>query len=119
MLYASSDPLEHATSITVDANSYPPFKLLDTSLVHAIAAELDLLDASHDERRDAPSALVGALTKALCRPFAVFGPFSPSLIMARCQSHFLLAGRGAASPRWPAAVSNRHRPPHSNPLTVA
>lgn len=64
MLYASSDPVEHATPITVDANSYPPFKLLDTSLVHAIAAELDVLDAADREPQE--PALVGALTKALC-----------------------------------------------------
>ncbi|KAJ2922747.1 hypothetical protein H1R20_g14377, partial [Candolleomyces eurysporus] len=71
MLYASSDVVEHAAPITVDANSYPPFKLLDTSLVHAITAELDVLDVSHGadgsmSAAESPSALVGALTKALC-----------------------------------------------------
>ena len=71
MLYASSDVVEHAAPITVDANSYPPFKLLDTSLVHAITAEFDALDVSHGadgpmSAAESPSALVGALTKALC-----------------------------------------------------
>ncbi|TFK26523.1 Tfb4-domain-containing protein [Coprinopsis marcescibilis] len=64
MLYASTDQLE-PSSITVDANSYPPFKLLDTAVVTRIAAELDALDDSHDEE-EVPCALVGALTKALC-----------------------------------------------------
>ena len=64
MLYASSDVVEHAAPITVDANSYPPFKLLDTCLVQSIVAELDALDTSADSQGP---ALVGALTKALCR----------------------------------------------------
>ncbi|EAU91711.2 basic transcription factor 2.35KD subunit [Coprinopsis cinerea okayama7 len=64
MLYASTD--QHQTaSISVDANSYPPFKLLDNTVVTSIAAELDALDDSHDEE-EVPCALVGALTKALC-----------------------------------------------------
>ncbi|KAJ3518107.1 hypothetical protein NMY22_g13824 [Coprinellus aureogranulatus] len=47
-------------------NSYPPFKLLDTSLLRAIVAELDALDASHADLDSQAPALVGALTKALC-----------------------------------------------------
>ncbi|KAJ2916756.1 hypothetical protein MD484_g3611, partial [Candolleomyces efflorescens] len=81
MLYASSDVVEHAAPITVDANSYPPFKLLDTSLVHAITAEFDALDVSHGadgptSAAESPSALVGALIKALCYVNRV--SFSPS-----------------------------------------
>ncbi|KAF6761265.1 transcription factor Tfb4 [Ephemerocybe angulata] len=76
MLYASSDAVEHATPITVDANSYPPFKLLDTSLVQAIAAELDALSTSHADPSPLAPALVGALTKALCYVNRV--SFSPS-----------------------------------------
>jgi transcription initiation factor TFIIH subunit 3 len=51
MLYASTDQLESA-SITVDANSYPPLKLLDTTLVTRIGAELDGLDESHDDEEE-------------------------------------------------------------------
>ena len=65
MLYASTDQLESAP-ISVDANSYPPLKLLDTTLVTRIGAELDALSLSHDEDEQVPCALVGALTKALC-----------------------------------------------------
>lgn len=54
MLYASTDHLE-SSSITIDANSYPPFKLLDTTVVTRIGAELDALDDSHDEEEGLPT----------------------------------------------------------------
>ncbi|KDR75209.1 hypothetical protein GALMADRAFT_249181 [Galerina marginata CBS 339.88] len=60
LLYASTDP--PAQSPPIDANAYPPFRLLDTAVVTRIAAELDL----DETPPDTPSAVVGALTKALC-----------------------------------------------------
>ncbi|KAG7098767.1 hypothetical protein E1B28_000675 [Marasmius oreades] len=61
MLYSSSDPI--AEIPPNDANSYPPFKLVDSTVVNRIARELELIA---DDDLDAPVALVGALTKALC-----------------------------------------------------
>lgn len=72
ILYASTDHPDSA-NISIDANSYPPFKLLDTTLVDRIAAELDPIDVSHDEEQ-VPCALVGALTKALCYVNRVSSP---------------------------------------------
>ncbi|KAF8813800.1 Tfb4-domain-containing protein [Phlegmacium glaucopus] len=60
MLYASSDPQNHSQPI--DPNAYQPFKSLDSTVVSRISQELDLLS----QEEEAPSALVGALTKALC-----------------------------------------------------
>jgi transcription initiation factor TFIIH subunit 3 len=123
MLYASSDAVEHATPITVDANSYPPFKLLDACLVEAIVAELDKLDTDLDSQGP---ALVGALTKALCRMSIqpLVGLHGEGLIMRRCQPCFILFSisyddRGAALPRRPNAVVRCYRPPHPYPLGVA
>ncbi|KAF4621238.1 hypothetical protein D9613_000421 [Agrocybe pediades] len=57
MLYSSTDPPgDHPPQ--VDPNSYPPFKLLDSAVLSRIHDELD--------DSEEPSALVGALTKALC-----------------------------------------------------
>ncbi len=60
ILYASSDP--PGLDSTVDPNCYPPFKRLDSAVTERISDELGdpKLDLS------APSALVGALTRALC-----------------------------------------------------
>ncbi|KII92795.1 hypothetical protein PLICRDRAFT_37587 [Plicaturopsis crispa FD-325 SS-3] len=60
MLYASTE--DGKASVT-DANSYPPFKVVDEAVVGNIMSELDALDDSVEE---APCHLVGALTKALC-----------------------------------------------------
>jgi len=60
ILYASSDP--PSLDSTVDPNCYPPFKRLDSAVTDRISAEL--ADPSLDLA--APSALVGALTRALC-----------------------------------------------------
>ncbi|KAG6885961.1 hypothetical protein C0993_006888, partial [Termitomyces sp. T159_Od127] len=60
-LYSSSDPAPQSQPI--DANSYPPFKLVDSTIVTRIMQELDDLGEPSEE---APSSLVGALTKALC-----------------------------------------------------
>lgn len=78
MLYASSDPQNQSQPI--DSNAYQPFKLLDSTVVSRISHELDHLSREDSEgshglysinfllahQCTAPSALVGALTKALC-----------------------------------------------------
>lgn len=69
-LYSSTDPhtepgegTPSLADAVADANSYRPFKLVDAAIARAIARELDLLGEQDEE---APVALVGALTKALC-----------------------------------------------------
>ncbi|KAF9010522.1 transcription factor Tfb4-domain-containing protein [Cyathus striatus] len=61
MLYASTDL--SPDQFMIDANSYPPFKLVDTTVMKRIGEELDELGEPEDE---APCSLVGAFTKALC-----------------------------------------------------
>ncbi|KAG5654407.1 hypothetical protein H0H81_003231 [Sphagnurus paluster] len=61
MLYASTDPATELQAI--DANSYPPFKLVDSTIVTRIMEEFDDLGEPAEE---APTSLVSALTKALC-----------------------------------------------------
>ncbi|TFK73924.1 Tfb4-domain-containing protein [Pluteus cervinus] len=62
LLYASSNT--PTSDDTMDANWFPPFRQVDFTVVRRITEELDSLEgASEDE---APTALVGALTKALC-----------------------------------------------------
>ncbi|KAJ6587089.1 TFIIH subunit Tfb4/p34 [Mycena vulgaris] len=63
MLYSSSDPVPDSLSTDTNANSYPPFNVVDSTVVQRIMSELDSLE-QHEE--EAPSALVGALVKALC-----------------------------------------------------
>ncbi|KAG6920301.1 hypothetical protein DXG01_005070 [Tephrocybe rancida] len=60
-LYSSTDPASETQ--VIDANSYPPFKLVDSTIVTRIMEELDDLGEPSEE---APSSLVSALTKALC-----------------------------------------------------
>ncbi|KAJ6594078.1 transcription factor Tfb4 [Mycena capillaripes] len=62
MLYSSSDPAPDL-STDMNANSYPPFQAVDSAVVQRIMVELDALEEREEE---APSALVGALAKALC-----------------------------------------------------
>ncbi|KAF8236571.1 Tfb4-domain-containing protein [Tricholoma matsutake] len=60
MLYSSTDlPTDNQV---IDANSYPPFKLVDSTIITRIMKELDNIEG----QEDAPCALVGAITKALC-----------------------------------------------------
>ncbi|KAJ7045748.1 TFIIH subunit Tfb4/p34 [Mycena alexandri] len=70
MLYSSSDPLPDAQSTNTNANSYPPFHAVDSAVVQRIMTELDSLeDQSRRAELDlleAPSAMVGAIAKALC-----------------------------------------------------
>ncbi|KAF9049968.1 transcription factor Tfb4-domain-containing protein [Panaeolus papilionaceus] len=61
MLYSSIDPQQQ--SVTIDPNSYPPFKLLDSIVTASIQRELDSFDESNLQEN---TILVGALTKALC-----------------------------------------------------
>ena len=56
MLY----PAAAAGPVAPDANAYTPFRQLDTSVVANLIAEID------PNAADEPTALVGALTKALC-----------------------------------------------------
>jgi transcription initiation factor TFIIH subunit 3 len=60
ILYASTDPPAHDAS--GDPNGYPPFKRLDSAVTSRISDEL----SDPDLDLAAPSALVGALTRALC-----------------------------------------------------
>ncbi|THH08272.1 hypothetical protein EW146_g9048 [Bondarzewia mesenterica] len=64
LLYSTETVAEDdlATSVA-DSNSYRPFRLVDSTIAEAINKELDMLD---DLEAEAPIALVGALTKALC-----------------------------------------------------
>ncbi|KAF9051175.1 transcription factor Tfb4 [Hymenopellis radicata] len=62
MLYSSVDQQVDA-SLQMDSNSYLAFKSVDSAIVGKIMEHLD--DVS-DQLEEAPCALVGALTKALC-----------------------------------------------------
>ncbi|KAJ3759143.1 transcription factor Tfb4-domain-containing protein [Lentinula raphanica] len=62
LLYSSADPPTETPPS--DANSFPAFRLVNSTIMHNIVQQLEALDDSSDE--EAPSALVGALTKALC-----------------------------------------------------
>ncbi|KAF5351960.1 hypothetical protein D9756_007562 [Leucocoprinus leucothites] len=60
LLYSSADPVpEH---LPIHPNSYPPFAALDHAVNRRIHAHLDALDDSSAD----PSALIAAITKALC-----------------------------------------------------
>ncbi|GLB37602.1 putative transcription factor [Lyophyllum shimeji] len=61
MLYSSTDPPPQTQ--VIDANSYPPFKLVDSTIVTRVMEEFDEQAEITDE---APNSLVSALAKALC-----------------------------------------------------
>ncbi|KIJ23291.1 hypothetical protein M422DRAFT_62431 [Sphaerobolus stellatus SS14] len=63
MLYSSTDPTPPEVTDTADSNTYQPFKALDSAVVNGISRYMDAVDRNAPE---APCALVGALTKALC-----------------------------------------------------
>ncbi|KAI0254048.1 transcription factor Tfb4 [Lactifluus subvellereus] len=64
MLYSSLDAgSANGNDPPADANSYRPFKLVNSVVANSIQKELDLIDGLTEEP---PVALVGALTKALC-----------------------------------------------------
>ncbi|KAJ4001593.1 transcription factor Tfb4-domain-containing protein [Lentinula boryana] len=48
-----------------DANSFPSFKMVDSTMMHNIVKQLENLNQD-SAVEEAPSALVGALTKSLC-----------------------------------------------------
>lgn len=62
MLFASTDPPHDSPT---DPNCYLPFKRLDSAVTARISEEL----SDPDLDVNAPSALVGALTRALCCSF--------------------------------------------------
>ena len=107
MLYSSLDAVPSNTNDPpADANSYRPFKFVNTVITNNIQKELDLLEGLTEERAFmtasssflfvlsidspvAPVTLVGALTKALCCKLLSFSacvssqwiryqPFGPS-----------------------------------------
>ncbi|KAI0706839.1 transcription factor Tfb4 [Cerioporus squamosus] len=62
MLYSSTGEVTTTTEST-DANTYRPFRTLDSTIMTSIAERLDSYDGTEEE---APIGLVGCLTKALC-----------------------------------------------------
>ncbi|KAK7005746.1 transcriptional factor [Favolaschia claudopus] len=65
LLYSSTDPVSPSTEASMNANAYPPFQVVDSTIAQRVMKELDELEQREDEE-EAPSALVGALAKALC-----------------------------------------------------
>jgi len=62
MLYSSADPPIDGVPAP-NANSYPPFNVVDSTVVQKITDELNTLGESDEE---APCELVGAITRSLC-----------------------------------------------------
>ncbi|KAI0305725.1 transcription factor Tfb4 [Multifurca ochricompacta] len=72
MLYSSLDATSaNSNDPPADANSYRPFKLVNSVVANNIQKELDAIERLTEEP---PVALVGALTKALCCKYQPFGP---------------------------------------------
>jgi len=88
MLYSSTDK-DLNNGALVDANSYPAFKVVDSTVVKRIAEEMDALG---DPEEEPPCALVGALTKALCYINRITHP-SPSSTQTIDESLILLDPR--------------------------
>lgn len=65
LLYSSADPVP--ARLPIDSNSYPSFVHLDHAVARRVTAVLDSLGT---DRAPEPSALVGAITKALCCPWS-------------------------------------------------
>ncbi|TFK93765.1 transcription factor Tfb4 [Polyporus arcularius HHB13444] len=63
MLYSSTGEVTTTTAESTDANTYRPFRTLDSTIMSSIAERLDSYDGMTEE---APIGLVGCLTKALC-----------------------------------------------------
>jgi len=64
ILYSSLDVFPSASSEPSEPNWYLPFKVVDATLVQKIQEEFDALSAT--DPTETASAVVGALTKALC-----------------------------------------------------
>ncbi|KAJ3803271.1 TFIIH subunit Tfb4/p34 [Lentinula aff. detonsa] len=63
LLYSSANP--PAETPSSDANSFPSFKMVDSTMMHNIVQQLENLNQD-SAVEEVPSALVGALTKSLC-----------------------------------------------------
>ncbi|KAG1734670.1 TFIIH subunit Tfb4/p34 [Suillus paluster] len=72
MLYSSTELLTDDVP-SLDANSYLPFKLVDSTVVQRIMNEFDAIGKLEEEP---PCALVGAVTKALCYINRIIHPSS-------------------------------------------
>ncbi|KAI0093266.1 transcription factor Tfb4 [Irpex rosettiformis] len=62
MLYSTTTPMDEK-AVAADANTYRPFKILDTTITQTI---LDQIESISDNDVEAPIDIVGALTKSLC-----------------------------------------------------
>ncbi|KAH8119077.1 Tfb4-domain-containing protein [Phellopilus nigrolimitatus] len=77
LLYSSTeDKTEAVDDGLADANTYLPFKVVDTAVTSRIGEELDALSEIEEE---APCQLVGALTKALCYINRLINPSAASV----------------------------------------
>lgn len=63
LLFSSANEAKEHREDLADANAYLPFKTLDSTVMKSISDHIDSLGVSDVE---APTGLVGALTKALC-----------------------------------------------------
>jgi len=63
MLYSSLEPPREDLAEGADSNTYQPFRSVDAAVMKGIAAHVADISVNEPE---APCALVGALTKALC-----------------------------------------------------
>ncbi|KAI6121488.1 TFIIH subunit Tfb4/p34 [Pisolithus sp. B1] len=82
MFYTSTEALVDEP-LPLDANSYPPFKMLDTTVTQRIFRELDAIEPGDE----LPCALVGALTKALCYINRITLPSTSSTNVAEGSTH--------------------------------
>ncbi|OCH95161.1 transcription factor Tfb4 [Obba rivulosa] len=63
LLYSSTTIAAEEHSVNADANTYRPFKVLDSTIMGSIRNQLEALELLEAE---APIGLVGAITKSLC-----------------------------------------------------
>ncbi|KAI6026180.1 transcription factor Tfb4 [Pisolithus microcarpus] len=82
MLYTSTEALVDEPP-PLDANSYPPFRMVDTTVTRQILRELDAIEPGDEQ----PCALVGALTKALCYINRITLPSTSSTNVAEGSTH--------------------------------
>lgn len=82
MLYTSTEALVDEPP-PLDANSYPPFRMVDTTVTRQILRELDAVEPGDEQ----PCALVGALTKALCYINRITLPSTSSTNVAEGSTH--------------------------------
>ncbi|EJD52362.1 transcription factor Tfb4 [Auricularia subglabra TFB-10046 SS5] len=74
LLYASNEDFSGMANVA-DANSYQPFKAVDTTVMKRVIDELSSLG---DITEEEPTSLVGALTKALCHINRITHPPPPA-----------------------------------------